>query len=575
MDSSHGASEAEAQLSIYNSRSPRSLHRSGSMFPISSPFSRKLSLNLVQPTTIRRPRLRLRPSLRLSLLATSTLKTESSPELSPQDITEPSSFQNSRSVSTGDISTAKTSLESSYVPRSRTSKGRPEKIATPTESVIEGGRVTPGALVPIKESQVAIQPTIKTVETTANAKVFFETHFDCLLSGAPEPRSVRQRDLEAQLSLSRVTAEQRAEAKHRWLQQESSHLRQTRAMKSRSPRMLMSGGVAVAGYEVIRVLGKGSFGVVRLVQKRKEAPPERVLRCSRVPPLTPRSMGPLILGLNGSLDSSSRPNECPAAEVFAMKVIRKSEMLRNSQEGHLRAERDFLVASEKSKWVVPLIASFQDRTNLYLVMEYMIGGDFLGLLIKRDRLEESRTRFYMAEMLLCLEEAHKLKWIHRDVKPDNFLISASGHLKISDFGLAFDGHWSHDQSYFHYHRYNLLEKLGIHARGDLVDRANTLKEEFRERCKGKLRSRKERLARERHHKPSASRSDEEEYILQWRNRRSRRAFARSAVGTSQYMAPEVIKGDDYDGRCDWWSLGIIMFEASDAPTGWKHLWLTE
>jgi protein-serine/threonine kinase len=75
--------------------------------------------------------------------------------------------------------------------------------------------------------------------------------------------------------------------------------------------------------------------------------------------------------------------------VYAMKVIRKSDMLRNSQEGHLRAERDFLVASENSKWVVPLIASFQDNNNLYLVMEYMVGGDFLGLLLREDVLDES------------------------------------------------------------------------------------------------------------------------------------------------------------------------------------------
>lgn len=120
-----------------------------------------------------------------------------------------------------------------------------------------------------------------------------------------------------------------------------------------------------------------------------------------------------------------------------MKVIRKSDMLRNSQEGHLRAERDFLVAAEGSRWVVPLIASFQDLNNLYLVMDYMPGGDFLGLLIRDNVLSEPIAKWYIAEMILCIEEAHSLRWIHRDVKPDNFLISASGHLKISDFGLAF------------------------------------------------------------------------------------------------------------------------------------------
>lgn len=114
-------------------------------------------------------------------------------------------------------------------------------------------------------------------------------------------------------------------------------------------------------------------------------------------------------------------------------------MLRNSQEGHLRAERNFLVAAEGSKWVISLITAFQDNRHLYLVMDFCIGGDFLGLLIRKNILSEQITKWYLAEMILCVEEAHKMKWIHRDVKPDNFLIGADGHLKISDFGLAFDG----------------------------------------------------------------------------------------------------------------------------------------
>ena len=102
-------------------------------------------------------------------------------------------------------------------------------------------------------------------------------------------------------------------------------------------------------------------------------------------------------------------------------------------------------------------------------MEYMPGGDFLGLLIRENILHEAVARFYIAEMILAVEEAHRLKFIHRDIKPDNFLISATGHLKISDFGLAFDGHWSHDASYYNFHRYNLVRKLGIKVVGDEID----------------------------------------------------------------------------------------------------------
>ncbi len=95
---------------------------------------------------------------------------------------------------------------------------------------------------------------------------------------------------------------------------------------------------------------------------------------------------------------------------------------------------------------------------------------FFGLLIRENTLHESVARFYIAEMIVCVEATHALRCIHRDIKPDNFLISASGHLKISDFGLAFDGHWAHDTAYYYSHRYSLLSALGIQVEGDEQDK---------------------------------------------------------------------------------------------------------
>jgi protein-serine/threonine kinase len=210
--------------------------------------------------------------------------------------------------------------------------------------------------------------------------------------------------------------------------------------------------------------------------------------------------------------------------------------------------------------VVPLIASFQDLNNLYLVMDYMPGGDFLGLLIRDNVLTEPVTKWYIAEMILCIEEAHALRWIHRDVKPDNFLISASGHLKISDFGLAFDGHWSHDQAYFNNHRYSLLTKLGINVEGDSIDKAE-----------GRTVAAAMKFAhvimggKDRHERASSNSSDNSEGILNWRNKYGNRTRARSVVGTSQYMAPEVVRGELYDARCDWWSVAVILYEVSNVP----------
>jgi protein-serine/threonine kinase len=158
-------------------------------------------------------------------------------------------------------------------------------------------------------------------------------------------------------------------------------------------------------------------------------------------------------------------------------------------------------------------------------------------------------------MILCIDETHKMNWIHRDVKPDNFLISASGHLKISDFGLAFDGHWSHSQAYYSNHRQHLLDKLGIKIAGDEQDAVeDTL-------ANGDA----DQDSRTPSRAPSSSKRDAEENakregLLNWRNRTERRKLARSVVGTSQYMAPEVILGQPYDGRCDLWSIGIILYE---------------
>jgi protein-serine/threonine kinase len=306
-------------------------------------------------------------------------------------------------------------------------------------------------------------------------------------------------------------------------------------------------GVHISNYDIVRVLGKGSFGVVRLVREKSENGNNS--SGSGSDPDRKSATTPSQLGLRPA------PPARKVKQVYAMKVIRKSDMLRNSQEGHLRAERDFLVASENSRWVVPLVAAFQDNNNLYLVMEYMMGGDFLGLLLREDVLDEGVARFYLAEMILCIEEAHKMNWIHRDIKPDNFLITATGHLKISDFGLAFDGHWLHNQGYYNEQRHGLLEDLDLSVPGDEQD----IDEERQRQAALKISNliNGDATARRRYlMKQDAANAP----ILDRLNRTQKRQFARSVVGTSQYMAPEVIRGENYDGRCDYWSVGIILFE---------------
>jgi serine/threonine protein kinase len=388
---------------------------------------------------------------------------------------------------------------------------------------------------------------VATIENAAAAKVFLESHFNQLLGAKSSARSMRRRNMERKVFAMALPNEQRQQQRKAWYTAESYHLRQTRVMKSKTLVRQRIKGVHVSNYDIVRVLGKGSFGVVRLVREKSEhhsnASGGEAYCIDHVD-------GASIRGLDSPSSTIHKTKQ-----VFAMKVIRKSDMLRNSQEGHLRAERDFLVASENSRWVVPLIAAFQDNNNLYLVMEYMVGGDFLGLLLREDILDENVAKWYLAEMILCIEEAHRMNWIHRDVKPDNFLITSSGHLKISDFGLAFDGHWTHNQTYYNEHRYGLLRDLDLQVQGDAQD----LEEE-------KERQNTRRTLDLIHGKISGRGPFEGKQdgangpIIDWLNRTQKRQFAKSVVGTSQYMAPEVIRGENYDGRCDWWSIGIILYE---------------
>lgn len=243
--------------------------------------------------------------------------------------------------------------------------------------------------IPVQEAEILSEPTVTTVENAAAAKYALEQLYHDLLMEPVSPRSMRRKRFEQQLCDFGMAHNERVEARQLWLRSESDHLRQMRVLKASSLARQNLKGVSIAGFNVLRVLGKGSFGVVRLVNERTVDPDvsgddeEESARDS----VSNEGSETSVSRMDGTA-KCNLPAGKPLSDVFAMKVIRKSDMLRACQEGHLRAERDFLVGAEGSRWVVPLIASFQDNTNLYLVMEYMIGGDFLGLLLREDVLEE-------------------------------------------------------------------------------------------------------------------------------------------------------------------------------------------
>ena len=103
---------------------------------------------------------------------------------------------------------------------------------------------------------------------------------------------------------------------------------------------------------------------------------------------------------------------------IAMKSMLKENMILKNQVHHIRAERDILTESENS-WIVKLFYSFQDEKNLYMIMEFLPGGDLMGLLIKKDTFTEEETMIYIAETSMAIASVHALGYIHRDLKPDN------------------------------------------------------------------------------------------------------------------------------------------------------------
>ncbi|XP_037032828.1 serine/threonine-protein kinase Genghis Khan [Bradysia coprophila] len=130
-------------------------------------------------------------------------------------------------------------------------------------------------------------------------------------------------------------------------------------------------------------------------------------------------------------------------QIFAMKILNKWEMLKRAETACFREERDVLVFGDR-RWITNLHYAFQDENNLYLVMDYYCGGDLLTLLSKfEDRLPEDMARFYIAEMALAIDSIHKLNYVHRDIKPDNVILDATGHIRLADFGsclkLGVDG----------------------------------------------------------------------------------------------------------------------------------------
>ena len=144
---------------------------------------------------------------------------------------------------------------------------------------------------------------------------------------------------------------------------------------------------------MLTTIGRGAFGEVRLVRKRD------------------------------------------TGTIYAMKKLRKVDMVKKDQVAHVRAERDVLTQSRHDR-VVKLYFSFQDAGYLYLIMEYCSGGELFQHIVKNRRLKEEEAAKMYQQLISGIEYIHKLGIVHRDLKPENLLLDHNNCIKIVDFGLS-------------------------------------------------------------------------------------------------------------------------------------------
>lgn len=120
---------------------------------------------------------------------------------------------------------------------------------------------------------------------------------------------------------------------------------------------------------------------------------------------------------------------------LALKMMKKSVVLQLKQVDHIRSEKAIL-SSIQHPFIVNLLASFQDSKKLYMLMEYVVGGELFSFLGQVNRLDNENARFYAAEITLAFDYLHSQNIVYRDLKPENLLIDVGGHMKIADFGFA-------------------------------------------------------------------------------------------------------------------------------------------
>ena len=315
--------------------------------------------------------------------------------------------------------------------------------------------------------------TNKTLERVAIAKSYIEKKYS--IKKIKEEIKKKDWDLiTSKLNNLNLSESQKEELKKNFLHQEAEQLRQQRKK------------MTIYEFVPLTIIGRGAFGEVRVCRQKS------------------------------------------TGDIVAIKKMRKEDMISKNQLMHVRTEKEILTAD--NPWIVKLKYSFQDDYFLYLVMDFLPGGDLMNLLMKKDILTEDEARFYTAEMVLAVDSVHKLNCIHRDLKPDNILIDKKGHIQLSDFGLSKIA----EKNFFPMTETNIDQNnLKANNKDDPITLAN---------------------------KKNSNKNISTSTTNSLKNKKRTRLMAYSTVGTPDYIAPEVFGQNGYGQEVDWWSIGVMFFE---------------
>ncbi len=229
--------------------------------------------------------------------------------------------------------------------------------------------------------------------------------------------------------------------------------------------------------------------------------------------------------------------------LFAMKSIHKRHVLAHQELQHTLTEQSVLKRMARDvndPFVVKLWWSFHDKHNLYLVMDFHPGGDLATQLSRWGRLGRDRARFYAAEIVEGVEGLHKAGVIYRDLKPENVLIGADGHIILSDFGLSKEFPQQDDET----------DAL---ASGRSTPPTSPARSQSSTNIKAKpphWMSGRDDSATARGNRSSGG-------LSSWSEQRD---TTTTFCGTAEYLAPEVIQGVAYSYEVDWWSFGTMLYE---------------